>query len=145
MLWLKGKTDVRTSVNCRDVYAQIRIFIGIDPSGLLIVFRYSCMWKVDGWALLFFPLFFFSPGVESQKSGFSMLSAIIGTMCAIVLLVLIALMACFVRRNIGGKYAGTPPLPQRQEMFSMEKGQSVFGQRLLLFTSIRTPNEWIPL
>ncbi|CAG07561.1 unnamed protein product, partial [Tetraodon nigroviridis] len=43
--------------------------------------------------------------VESQKSGFSMLSAIIGTMCAIVLLVLIALMACFVRRNIGGKYA----------------------------------------
>lgn len=77
------------------------------------------------------------PGVESQQSSFSTQSWIIGTMCAVALLVLIALMACFVRRNIGGKYAGTPPLPQRQEMFSMEKGQSVFGQRSALFTSIR--------
>lgn len=86
-------------------------------------FKYSSPWKVDGWV----PFFFFSfPGVESQQSGFSTQSWIIGTMCALVLLVLIALMACFVRRNIGGKYAGTPP-PQQQEMFSMEKGQSVFG------------------
>ncbi|XP_056896786.1 neural cell adhesion molecule L1-like protein isoform X6 [Takifugu flavidus] len=60
-------------------------------------------------------------GVESQLSGFSTESWIIGTMCAVALLVLIALTVCLVRRNIGGKYAGTPPPPQRQEMFSMEK------------------------
>uniref|UniRef100_A0A674NL45 Neural cell adhesion molecule L1 n=1 Tax=Takifugu rubripes TaxID=31033 RepID=A0A674NL45_TAKRU len=59
--------------------------------------------------------------VESQLSGFSTQSWIIGTMCAVALLVLIALTVCLVRRNIGGKYAGTPPPPQRPEMFSMEK------------------------
>uniref|UniRef100_A0A4W6CAE4 Cell adhesion molecule L1-like b n=1 Tax=Lates calcarifer TaxID=8187 RepID=A0A4W6CAE4_LATCA len=46
----------------------------------------------------------------------------IGTMCAVALLTLVALMACFVRRNKGGKYAGTPPPRQRPDMFSMEKG-----------------------
>lgn len=30
-------------------------------------------------------------------------------------------MICFVRRNKGGKYAGTPPPTQQQDMFSMEK------------------------
>lgn len=88
--------------------------------------------------------FFFSPapGAESQQSGFSTQSLIIGTMCAVALLVLIALMACFVRRNMGGKYAGTPPPPppQQQEMFSMEKGQSGFGQRSAPLTSITTPD-----
>lgn len=87
---------------------------------------------------------FFSPapGAESQQSGFSTQSLIIGTMCAVALLVLIALMACFVRRNMGGKYAGTPPPPppQQQEVFSMEKGQSGFGQRSALLTSITTPD-----
>lgn len=51
-------------------------------------------------------------------------------MCAVALLTLVALMACFVRRNQGGKYAGTPPpsSTQRQDMFSMEKGQLLFDQ-----------------
>uniref|UniRef100_A0A674MIY2 Neural cell adhesion molecule L1-like protein n=1 Tax=Takifugu rubripes TaxID=31033 RepID=A0A674MIY2_TAKRU len=62
-----------------------------------------------------------------RHRGFSTQSWIIGTMCAVALLVLIALTVCLVRRNIGGKYAGTPPPPQRPEMFSMEKGQSAFG------------------
>lgn len=62
-----------------------------------------------------------------QQSGFSTQGWFIGTMCAVALLTLIALMACFLRRNKGGKYAGTPPL-QRQDMFSMDKGQLVFQQ-----------------
>lgn len=53
-------------------------------------------------------------------------------MCAVALLTLVVLMACFVRRNKGGKYAGTPPPPQRQDMFSMEKGQLVFDQGWVL-------------
>lgn len=58
--------------------------------------------------------------VTSQRSDFSTQGWFIGTMCAVALLTLVALMACFVRKNKGGKYAGTPP-PQRQDMFSMEK------------------------
>ncbi|XP_049895718.1 neural cell adhesion molecule L1-like protein [Epinephelus moara] len=42
-------------------------------------------------------------------------------MCAVALLTLVVLMACFVRRNKGGKYAGTPPPTQRRDMFAMEK------------------------
>lgn len=132
---------MRTFGNRCDVCAQIQSFMEIDPKGLLMMCL-SIRARGRSMADSFF-FFLFFPGVESQQSGFSTQSWIIGTMCAVVLLVLIALMACFVRRNIGGKYAGTPPPPQRQEMFSMEKGQSVFGQRLALFTSIRTPNECI--
>lgn len=43
-------------------------------------------------------------------------------MSAVALLTLIALVACFLRKNKGGKYAGTPP-PQLVDMFSMDKGQ----------------------
>nr|XP_046252803.1 neural cell adhesion molecule L1-like protein isoform X3 [Scatophagus argus] len=60
-------------------------------------------------------------GVEGQRSNFSTQGWFIGTMCAVALLTLVALMACFVRRNKGGKYAGTPPPPQRQDTFSMQK------------------------
>ncbi|XP_035501561.2 neural cell adhesion molecule L1-like protein isoform X3 [Scophthalmus maximus] len=60
-------------------------------------------------------------GVESQQSNFSTHGWVIGTLCAVALLTLVTLMACFVRRNKGGKYAGTPPPRQRQDMFSMEK------------------------
>ncbi|XP_069383141.1 cell adhesion molecule L1-like a isoform X4 [Paralichthys olivaceus] len=44
-------------------------------------------------------------GVEGQQSNFSTQGWVIGTMCAVALLTLVALMACFVRRNKGGKYA----------------------------------------
>ncbi len=70
---------------------------------------------------------FLFPGAVGQRSDFSTQGWFIGTMCAVALLTLVALMACFVRRNKGGKYAGTPP-PKRQDMFSMEKGQLVFHQ-----------------
>lgn len=66
-----------------------------------------------------------------QGSDFSTQGWFIGTMCAVALLTLVVLMACFVRRNKGGKYAGTPP-PLRQDMFSMEKGQLVFDQGWVL-------------
>ncbi|XP_073326585.1 cell adhesion molecule L1-like a isoform X2 [Pagrus major] len=42
---------------------------------------------------------------EGQRSDFSTQGWFIGTMCAVALLTLVALMACFVRRNKGGKYA----------------------------------------
>lgn len=60
------------------------------------------------------------PRMAGQQRNFSTQGWVIGTMCAVALLTLVALMACFVRRNKGGKYAGTPP-PQRQDMFSMDK------------------------
>lgn len=46
--------------------------------------------------------------VEGRMEGqrdFSTRGWVIGIMCAVVLLTLVALMACFVRRNKGGKYA----------------------------------------
>ncbi|XP_069545124.1 cell adhesion molecule L1-like a isoform X2 [Brachyistius frenatus] len=58
---------------------------------------------------------------ESRGSNFPTQGWFIGTMCAVALLTLVALMACFVRKNKGGKYAGTAPPPQQQDMFSMEK------------------------
>ncbi|KAG7521120.1 neural cell adhesion molecule L1 isoform X1 [Solea senegalensis] len=60
-------------------------------------------------------------GVGAQQRNSSAHGWIIGTMCAVALLTLVALMVCFVRKNRGGKYAGTPPPRQRQDMFSMEK------------------------
>uniref|UniRef100_A0A671VYA3 Neural cell adhesion molecule L1-like protein n=1 Tax=Sparus aurata TaxID=8175 RepID=A0A671VYA3_SPAAU len=41
---------------------------------------------------------------EGQRSDFSTQGWFIGTMCAVALLTLVVLMACFVRRNKGGKY-----------------------------------------
>ncbi|KAM9351194.1 cell adhesion molecule L1-like a isoform 2-T3 [Symphorus nematophorus] len=43
--------------------------------------------------------------VLGPRSDFSTQGWFIGTMCAVALLTLVALMACFVRRNKGGKYA----------------------------------------
>uniref|UniRef100_A0AAQ5YVL5 Neural cell adhesion molecule L1 n=1 Tax=Amphiprion ocellaris TaxID=80972 RepID=A0AAQ5YVL5_AMPOC len=41
----------------------------------------------------------------SQRSDFSTHGWVIGTLCAVALLTLVALMACFVQKNKGGKYA----------------------------------------
>ncbi|XP_023283342.1 neural cell adhesion molecule L1-like protein isoform X3 [Seriola lalandi dorsalis] len=43
--------------------------------------------------------------MEGPQSDFSTRGWFIGTMCAVALLTLVVLMACFVRRNKGGKYA----------------------------------------
>ncbi|XP_005733002.1 cell adhesion molecule L1-like a isoform X8 [Pundamilia nyererei] len=60
------------------------------------------------------------PGAASQESSFSTHGWMIGTMCAVALLTLVVVIACFLRKNKGGKYAGTPS-PQRQENLAMEK------------------------
>uniref|UniRef100_A0A3P8V7P1 Neural cell adhesion molecule L1 n=1 Tax=Cynoglossus semilaevis TaxID=244447 RepID=A0A3P8V7P1_CYNSE len=44
-------------------------------------------------------------GVEGQQRDPSIHGWVIGTMCAVAILTLVALMACFVRRNRGGKYS----------------------------------------
>ncbi|XP_061592401.1 neural cell adhesion molecule L1-like protein isoform X3 [Cololabis saira] len=59
-------------------------------------------------------------GVANPSRDFSTERWFIGTMCAVALLTLVALVACFLRKNKGGKYAGTLP-PQQLDMFSMEK------------------------
>ncbi|CAG6021338.1 unnamed protein product, partial [Menidia menidia] len=59
-------------------------------------------------------------GMASKASDRSTQRWFVGTMCAVALLTLVALIVCFVRKNTGGKYAGTLP-PQQQAMFSMEK------------------------
>ncbi|CAL1605960.1 unnamed protein product [Knipowitschia caucasica] len=58
-------------------------------------------------------------GVASLQRDTSTRGWLIGTMCAVALLTLIALIACFVRRNKGGKYSGTPAKPQ--DTLSMEQ------------------------
>ncbi|XP_061592408.1 neural cell adhesion molecule L1-like protein isoform X9 [Cololabis saira] len=58
--------------------------------------------------------------VANPSRDFSTERWFIGTMCAVALLTLVALVACFLRKNKGGKYAGTLP-PQQLDMFSMEK------------------------
>lgn len=60
-------------------------------------------------------------GVVSLQRDFNTRGWLIGTMCAVALLTLVALIACFVRRNKGGKYAGTPQQAQRQDVLSLEQ------------------------
>lgn len=48
----------------------------------------------------------FSSGLASIHEGISTQGWFIGLMCAIALLTLIVLIACFVNRNKGGKYSG---------------------------------------
>lgn len=48
----------------------------------------------------------FSSGLASTHEGISTQGWFIGLMCAIALLTLIVLIACFVNRNKGGKYSG---------------------------------------
>ncbi|KAM8830680.1 neural cell adhesion molecule L1-like protein isoform 2-T2 [Synchiropus picturatus] len=59
-------------------------------------------------------------GVAGHQGNISTEGWFIGSMCVVALLTLIVLVVCFLRRNKGGKYAGTPP-PRRPDMFSMEK------------------------
>ncbi|XP_026009644.1 cell adhesion molecule L1-like a isoform X3 [Astatotilapia calliptera] len=44
-------------------------------------------------------------GAASQESSFSTHGWMIGTMCAVALLTLVVVIACFLRKNKGGKYA----------------------------------------
>ncbi|KAF7659163.1 hypothetical protein LDENG_00002490 [Lucifuga dentata] len=60
-------------------------------------------------------------GVNSKDRNTFTEGWFIGTMCAVALLTLIVLIACFIRRNKGGKYAGTPLPHQRQDIFSMDQ------------------------
>lgn len=48
----------------------------------------------------------FCSGLASTHEGISTQGWFIGLMCAIALLTLIVLIACFVNRNKGGKYSG---------------------------------------
>lgn len=79
------------------------------------------------------PLHCLSSGVVSLQRDFNTRGWLIGTMCAVALLTLVALIACFVRRNKGGKYAGTPQQAQRQDVLSLEQGQLVIGHGWIHF------------
>lgn len=60
-------------------------------------------------------------GWASPQRDTSMRGWLIGTMCAVALLTLVVVIACFVRRNKGGKYSGTPQPAQQQDMQLMEQ------------------------
>lgn len=102
------------------------------PFSLAFTPRYTCRRKahaqkipvrtINPWALLSFFCCSLLSGVSSRMDDVTTHRWFIGTMCAVALLTLVALMACFVRKNKGGKYAGTPP-PRQQDMLSMAKGQ----------------------
>lgn len=59
--------------------------------------------------------------IPSSQRDTSTRGWLIGTMCAVALLTLVAVIVCFVRRNKGGKYSGTPQPAQRQDMQLMEQ------------------------
>ncbi|XP_061159663.1 neural cell adhesion molecule L1-like protein isoform X3 [Syngnathus typhle] len=59
-------------------------------------------------------------GVAGRQRNISTKGWLIGTMCAAAFFTLVVLTVCFMRRNQGGKYAGTPP-PGRQDMLAMDK------------------------
>ncbi|XP_061537604.1 neural cell adhesion molecule L1-like protein isoform X10 [Phycodurus eques] len=58
--------------------------------------------------------------LAGQQRSISTKGWFIGTMCAVALLTLVVLTVCFIWRNQGGKYAGTPP-PGRRDMLAMDK------------------------
>nr|XP_049611367.1 neural cell adhesion molecule L1-like protein isoform X7 [Syngnathus scovelli] len=59
-------------------------------------------------------------GVAGRQRNISTKGWLIGTMCAAAFFTLVVLTVCFMRRNQGGKYAGTPP-PGRQDLLAMDK------------------------
>ncbi|XP_037832765.1 neural cell adhesion molecule L1-like protein isoform X2 [Kryptolebias marmoratus] len=60
-------------------------------------------------------------GVTSRMDGISTQRWFIGTLCAVALLTLIVLMACFVRKNKGGKYA----VKEKEDLFPDEESQGM--------------------
>jgi len=52
-------------------------------------------------------IFFLFPVPSEMPGGFSTQGWLIGLISAIVMLVLILLILCLIKRNKGGKYAGT--------------------------------------
>ncbi|KAL6119840.1 chl1 [Pungitius sinensis] len=56
-----------------------------------------------------------------QRSNFLTQGWFIGTMCAVALLTLVVLMACFVRQNQGGKYA----VKERENLHSVVESQAM--------------------
>uniref|UniRef100_A0A672ITG3 Neural cell adhesion molecule L1-like protein n=1 Tax=Salarias fasciatus TaxID=181472 RepID=A0A672ITG3_SALFA len=67
---------------------------------------------------------------EGKYSGsdFSTQRWFIGTMCAVALLTLIALMACFVRKNKGGKYAVKEKEDLHPDLESQEMNDDTFNE-----------------
>ncbi|XP_021177680.2 cell adhesion molecule L1-like a isoform X2 [Fundulus heteroclitus] len=59
-------------------------------------------------------------GVRRSEASIATQRWFIGTLCAVALLTLVAVIVCFVTKNKGGKYAGMPPRRQ-QDTVSMGK------------------------
>ncbi|XP_013871249.1 neural cell adhesion molecule L1-like protein isoform X9 [Austrofundulus limnaeus] len=60
-------------------------------------------------------------GVSSRMDDVTTQRWFIGTMCAVALLTLVALMACFVRKNKGGKYA----VKEKEDLYPDEESQGM--------------------
>uniref|UniRef100_A0A672IR84 protein-tyrosine-phosphatase n=1 Tax=Salarias fasciatus TaxID=181472 RepID=A0A672IR84_SALFA len=66
--------------------------------------------------------------VTAEGGDFSTQRWFIGTMCAVALLTLIALMACFVRKNKGGKYAVKEKEDLHPDLESQEMNDDTFNE-----------------
>uniref|UniRef100_A0A8C6LLP4 Neural cell adhesion molecule L1-like protein n=1 Tax=Nothobranchius furzeri TaxID=105023 RepID=A0A8C6LLP4_NOTFU len=75
---------------------------GLEPETEYIV-RLIPISRVDNYSI--FEDVIMTPGLASVHGGISTQGWFIGLMCAIALLTLIVLIACFVNRNKGGKYS----------------------------------------
>ncbi|XP_034029127.1 neural cell adhesion molecule L1-like protein isoform X2 [Thalassophryne amazonica] len=65
-------------------------------------------------------------GIASRQNNISTQGWLIGTMCAVALLTLIALIACFLRRNKGGKYAVKEKEDLHPDVESQEMNDDTF-------------------
>ncbi|XP_024231415.1 cell adhesion molecule L1-like a isoform X3 [Oncorhynchus tshawytscha] len=63
--------------------------------------------------------------LASLHLGVSTQGWFIGMMCAVALLTLTVLIACFVTRNKGGKYAGTPPHPNMSSSVQVKEKEDL--------------------
>uniref|UniRef100_A0A667YT07 Cell adhesion molecule L1-like b n=1 Tax=Myripristis murdjan TaxID=586833 RepID=A0A667YT07_9TELE len=95
----EGKWKISESLNASKTFHIIQgLEPGTEPEYTMYTNNEVDYSIFDHWAL-------FSSGLASIHGGISTQGWFIGLMCAIALLTLIVLIACFVNRNKGGKYS----------------------------------------
>uniref|UniRef100_A0A4W5NV53 Cell adhesion molecule L1-like b n=1 Tax=Hucho hucho TaxID=62062 RepID=A0A4W5NV53_9TELE len=93
----KGNWKISEAVNTSKTF---HIIEGLEPGT-----AYTCPREKEGSSQCQRVVLLFSSGLASIHGGISTQGWFIGLMCAVALLTLIVLIACFVNRNKGGKYA----------------------------------------
>uniref|UniRef100_A0A3Q3WMI8 Neural cell adhesion molecule L1-like protein n=1 Tax=Mola mola TaxID=94237 RepID=A0A3Q3WMI8_MOLML len=97
----EGLWTVSEALNTTKIFHMID---GLEP-GTEYTLRLTPISRVDNYIIFEDIISTRSPGLASAHGGISTQGWFIGLMCAIALLTLIVLIACFVNRNKGGKYS----------------------------------------